>query len=231
MFAGHLAAGLALKRADKRINLGYLFFAALFLDFLLGIFVLLGLEQVIVPENYSKLHYLRFVFPYSHGLLATLFWSLGAFIIAQYVFRNKEDRLKMGLIIALAVFSHFFLDWLVHVPEMPVIGIGSSQLGLGLWNNLSLALGFEAILVFIGLAIYQSSNLNPNKKTRYGVSLLVAFSLLMTVLGQAFNDQAPPSMGAAISWIIQPLVIAGFAYYLDKNFNSLIERRKNNERN
>ncbi|HHO55261.1 MAG TPA: hypothetical protein ENK21_02655 [Trueperaceae bacterium] len=216
MFAGHLAAGLALKKADKRINLGYLFFAALFLDFLLGIFVLLGLEQIIVPENFSELHYLRFVFPYSHGFLATIIWSLCAFIMAQFIFRKRNNRTRAGLIMAVAVFSHFFLDWLVHIPELPILGIGSSQIGLGLWNNLGLSLALEAFLVLIGLGIYQFSNPSPNAKTRYGVSILVLFVLLMTVLGQALSNKAPPTLGASISWIGQTLFIAGIAYWLDR---------------
>ena len=47
MLAGHFAAGLVLKQADKKINLAYFLFAASFLDFLLGILVLLGLEKII----------------------------------------------------------------------------------------------------------------------------------------------------------------------------------------
>ena len=76
MFVGHLGVGLTLKKIEPKINLGILFFASLFIDFLLGLFVLAGLEQVIVPNAYSQLHYLNFSFPYSHGLLAVVIWSL-----------------------------------------------------------------------------------------------------------------------------------------------------------
>ena len=55
MLIGHLGVGLALKKTEPKINVGWLFFMALFFDFLLGIFVLLGLEQVQIPENYDEL--------------------------------------------------------------------------------------------------------------------------------------------------------------------------------
>lgn len=72
MFVGHLGVALGLKRAEPRLNLGLLCFATLLLDFLLGLFVLLGIEQVHVPATYAALHYLTFTFPFSHGLLAHL---------------------------------------------------------------------------------------------------------------------------------------------------------------
>ena len=75
MFVGHLGVGLGLKKVEPEVNLGLLFFATLLLDFLLGIFVLMGIEQVHVPADYASLHYLMFTFPYSHGLLASLIWA------------------------------------------------------------------------------------------------------------------------------------------------------------
>ena len=63
MFVGHLGAALALKRADRRINLGTLLFAAMLFDLLLWIFVMLGIESVVVPPGFSTRHYLTFVFP------------------------------------------------------------------------------------------------------------------------------------------------------------------------
>ena len=77
MFAGHLATGLVLKKMERRINLGWLFFAALAYDSLLVIFTLLGLEQI-HTEGYAQTHYLTFTFPYSHGLAASVVWSLPA---------------------------------------------------------------------------------------------------------------------------------------------------------
>jgi hypothetical protein len=75
MFAGHVGAAMAIARAEKRVNLGIFVFAALFLDFVLWLLVLLGWESVSIPANFNTTHQPEFIFPYSHGLLASIVWS------------------------------------------------------------------------------------------------------------------------------------------------------------
>jgi hypothetical protein len=221
MFAGHLAAGLALKKAEPRVNLGVLFFAALFSDLLLGLFVLLGIEQVHTPANFADIHYLTFTFPYSHGLLASLLWSLLVFLIAYQLGRtNGRPQGRVGLVIALAVFSHFVLDWIVHVPELPLLGETSPKLGLGLWNQLGIALALETLLVIGGLALYFQAVKPRRRVTRYGLVLLMLLVTVATVAGQAFSTTPPPATGAALSWIIQPIILGGVAYWLDHKPNA-----------
>ncbi|MEZ4712933.1 MAG: hypothetical protein R3A44_37435 [Caldilineaceae bacterium] len=217
MFAGHLAAGLALKQVDKRVNVGWLFFASLFADFLLGLFVLSGLEQVHIPPNFQEIHYLTFTFPYSHGLAATLLWSLLAFVIARQLWPAKgAQRNRIGVVIALAVFSHFVLDWIVHVPEMPLLSEDSLKLGLSLWNHLAVALTLEALLVLGGLILYFQAVKPTRRLTQYGVPLLMIMVTLATVAGQALSNTPPPATAAALSWITQPIVLGGIAYWLDR---------------
>lgn len=95
MFAGHLAAGLVLKKMERRLNLGWLFFAALFHDFLLGILVLSGLEQIHIPTDFAQTHYLTFTFPYSHGLVASIIWS--ALVFDAYVAAEHGDASGLAL--------------------------------------------------------------------------------------------------------------------------------------
>jgi len=66
VFAGHVGAALIVKRAAPGVGLGKLVAGALLLDSLLGVFVLAGLEQVKIPDDYPTLHYLQFDFPVSH---------------------------------------------------------------------------------------------------------------------------------------------------------------------
>lgn len=82
MFAGHVGAGLAIGRLERRINIGVLIFAAVLLDFVLWLFVLFGWESVRIPANYAATHQPEFVFPYSHGLLAAIAWSALAGAVA-----------------------------------------------------------------------------------------------------------------------------------------------------
>ena len=81
MFAGHIGTALAIGRAERAVNVGVFIAAALLLDFLLWLFVLLGWESVAIPANFANAHQPEFVFPYSHGLLASLIWSALAAIV------------------------------------------------------------------------------------------------------------------------------------------------------
>ena len=105
-----------------------LFFASLLLDFLLGVFYWLGLEQASIPAHYENAHSIIFSFPYSHGLLAGLLWSVLVVLLARYLWQ-KEDRTRIGIIFGLAVLSHLILDFIVHMPELPVFGSNSYKLG------------------------------------------------------------------------------------------------------
>jgi hypothetical protein len=75
MFAGHMGVGLALGRAERRVNVGLFIAAGFLLDMLLWLFVLLGWETVRLPADFARTHQPEFIFPYSHGLLAALGWS------------------------------------------------------------------------------------------------------------------------------------------------------------
>jgi len=218
MFAGHLAVGLVLKKIDHRINLAWLFFATLFHDFLLGIFTLLGLEQILIPTNYAQVHYLMFDFRYSHSLIASILWSLLGFGITYVVLHKwtNKERVQASIAIALSVFSHFVLDWIVHVPDLPLLGADSPKLGLGLWENLPLALALETILVLIGFIFYLTTIKPKSNLARYGLGGLLLFVTVMTIMGMWFATTPPPMMGAAMSWIFQPFLICGLAYWFDK---------------
>jgi len=51
MFVGHYAAGLALKKYEKRASLGVLFLAVQFVDILFFPFVLLGIERINIKNR------------------------------------------------------------------------------------------------------------------------------------------------------------------------------------
>jgi hypothetical protein len=220
MFAGHLAAGLVLKKMERRINLAWLFFAALFHDFLLGIFTLLGVERIVIPANYAQAHYMSFDFRYSHTLTASFVWSLLGFVVTYAVLSKwtSRERVQAGVAIGLTVFSHFVLDWIVHVPDLPLLGADMFKIGLGLWRNLGFALAFEVALVVFGFVHYLVVIKPKSNLSRYGLGGLLLFTTAMTVMGMWFATTPPPTMGAAMSWILQPFLICGLAYWFDKSF-------------
>jgi hypothetical protein len=216
MGPGHLGVGLALKRADRRLNAGWLVFAAYLLDFLLGVFVLMGVEQVHVPADLATRHYLRYTFPWSHGLVASLGWSAAAALLTLAIVSGSAARRRLAaLTIGAAVFSHFVLDWLVHVPELPIAGPSSPKIGLGLWNHLPVALGVEAALVIAGLALYLSTGTAKTPVGRYGMVLFVTAITAMMLVGQATLVAAPPPASLAIGWILQSIGLSLVVYWLD----------------
>jgi len=75
MFAGHVGVALGASKAAPRVNVGWLVFAAMLADFLLGIFSALGLEHFSPAPDFADQHYFLFDFPYSHSLLALVVWG------------------------------------------------------------------------------------------------------------------------------------------------------------
>ncbi len=215
MFVGHLGVGLAMKKADQRINLGLLFFAAMWLDVLLWIFVLLGVEQVIVPPNFPELHYLTFSFPYSHSLVGTFVWSGLAFGIAKYVlFREKDWATRAGWVVAIAVFSHFVLDFLSHVPDLPIFD-DAFKIGFGLNGNIWVELSVEVLIAAIGLVVYWRSAPDASRAAKYELMALLAFLSVLTA-GGAMSPTAPLPIEAAVSALVMIPLVSGIAFRLDR---------------
>ena len=208
MFAGHVGAALAIGRAERRVNAGALVFAALLLDFLLWLFILLGWESATIPADYARTHLVAFVFPYSHGLVAAIAWSAFAGACMFVLHPGSIDaRRRLGLFVAAAVFSHWLLDALVHVPEMPLVGSGPAKLGLGLWQNMPLALGVEGLVLVAGFWLFVTGR-QLSKARTVGLGVLATLLLAFTVVGMTVAP-APPSVDAmALSSLITVTVVS-----------------------
>ena len=73
MFIGHFAVGFAAKRFAPRTNLALLIAAAVFLDILWPIFVLLGWERVRIDPGNTRFTPLAFTYyPWSHSLVMSI---------------------------------------------------------------------------------------------------------------------------------------------------------------
>jgi hypothetical protein len=211
MGIGHAAIALGASRAEPRINVGLLIFAAFLADFLLGIFAAFGLEQAHVPPNFATRHYLTFTFPYSHGMVSLLLW--GILLGGLFCWLDRRDRTRAFLVVAALVFSHFLLDALVHVPELPLLGENSPKIGLALWNHLPLELTLETLMAIAGLAIYW--RLGGSRVSRWGIAI---FTLVLTALTwtQLFITRPPSPSQLIPNWIIAPLVFAAIPFAFDR---------------
>jgi hypothetical protein len=146
---------LAAGRAERQVNVGVFVAAALLLDMLLWLFVLVGVESVTIPVSFPKTHQAQFVFPFSRGLLASIGWSIlagGAAYTAASGERVRRQRI--ALFIGAVVFSDWILDALVHRPELPLVGAASPVVGLALWNHLTVSLILESGMLICGLVLF-----------------------------------------------------------------------------
>jgi hypothetical protein len=222
MFAGHVGAGLLLGRGARAVNAGVFIAAALLPDLLLWMFVLLGWEDAFVPPDFRLTHQARFVFPWSHGLLASATWALLAATVAWLLLRLRRSGrapdpqpLRAAALVAAAVMSHWLLDALVHAPELPVAGPGSAKLGLGLWQHMGVALALESLLVVAGLWLYLRGS-GWSRARMIALSVLCLVLLAFTILGLTVAPPPPSVAAMAASSLITLVVVCGLALWLGR---------------
>lgn len=204
MFVGHYGASFLAKRADRTIPLWLLFIAVQLLDVLWAPFVLLGIEKVRIVPGITKASPLDLYYmPYTHGLLTAIGWSIVLGVVYQLIARPSTAR--SSLIVALAVFSHWVLDLLVHRPDLPLYD-NSAKVGLGLWNAPAVELPLEALILLGGMWLYLRDNSSHAKRT-------YVFGLVLVVLQVvSFFSPPPPTVTAVastaiVSYIVFALVI------------------------
>jgi len=151
VFVGHYGVSFAAKKSDASVPLWVLFVAVQLLDFAWAPLVLLGVEKVRIAPGFTRTNALDLYYmPYTHNLVAALLWSAAAFAIYRLAARGGNTA---ALVVAAAVFSHWVLDFVVHVPDLPLYD-DTAKVGLGLWNWPATALGLEAVVLFAGMWLY-----------------------------------------------------------------------------
>ena len=128
MYAGHFAAGLAIKAREPRAPTWALLFGIGFVDVLFGLFVPLGLERVTLTPGQSPGFRLDFI-DWSHSLAMALLWAV-LFALA-FLRRGTAVAVWCGV----AVFSHFVLDWLMHPGDLALWPHAAGHVGLGIWTR------------------------------------------------------------------------------------------------
>jgi hypothetical protein len=170
MLIGHYGPALVLQRIRPSIPLWVLFIATQAVDILWGVFVLTGVEHARVVPGFTESNPLDlYDMPYSHGLLANAAWSVG-FALVWRALRPPQRRRGEALIVGLAVASHFVLDLLVHVRDLPVVGTNGAVWGLGLWRHRELALLVECAVFVAAALVWRQApqNRGPRAATMLG---------------------------------------------------------------
>ena len=188
MFLGHFAVGFAAKRAAPRSSLATMFAAACFLDLLWPLFVLLGIESFRIVPGETVLTPLAFDhYPWSHSLVMAIAWGL---VFGVVVARWGSGALGAGLA-GLAVVSHWALDYIAHVPDLPLAPSGGVKVGMGLWNQPAIEIPLEVGLYVAGVALYAAGTKARDKIGSIGLWSLVGGLALL----YAANLLGPPPPG------------------------------------
>ena len=213
MFIGHFAVAVAAKPATPSTSLGTLFFACEWVDLVWPAFLLAGLERVEIRPGVTVFSPLDFVYyPWTHSLVMGVVWAAG-FGLLYFVVRKQRQA---ACILALVVLSHWFLDLLVHRPDLPLAPAAESRWGLGLWNSIPATLLVEGGLFGAAVAFYMRRTRALDRIGRWGLGGLIVF-LALAYLGAAFGP--PPSSVETIAWagLAAGALTAFLGYWVDRH--------------
>lgn len=211
MFIGHYSAAFVAATHPKAPSLPVLVAAAQLVDIAFFSFLLVGVEAMSVRPGLTAMNPMDLhTMPYTHSLIGGALWAL-AFGAVIYFTRYS---LIAGAIAAAVVLSHWFLDLLVHAPDLTIAG-GPPKLGLGLWNVPAVAMPLELLLTFGTLWYLVRRNNLQARTLQIGVFAAVLLGL------QLFNwfGPAPTRVDAALS------LSALFAYFLFIGLAWWVDRR------
>jgi len=180
MLVGHYGPAFALKRAEKSVPLWVFFVAVQWMDILWAGFVGVGIERFRVVPGFTATNALDLYYmPITHSLpgAALLSVVLGGVVAGFY----RKNRRRILLVVALAVFSHWLIDLIVHVPDL-ALWDDSYKVGFGLWNYFGIALALEFAFLLAGA--WYNSQILPSARPRGDVALwlFVAFMMALHVV-------------------------------------------------
>ncbi|MEM1133352.1 MAG: hypothetical protein AAGH53_10470 [Pseudomonadota bacterium] len=195
MFIGHyapafVAAAIAARDdqgTQRRVGLGTMFIAAQLVDYGFFGLALAGIEKMRISPGIAVMNAMDlYYYPYTHSLVGALLWAAGFGLIIMLLGGNRRG----ALLAALVVVSHWFLDLVVHVPDLTLYG-DEPKLGLGLWNHPVVVIPLELALCF-GALLYYIMTTRPNQagaKRTWIAPLVLAVTLLALQLYDWFGPE------------------------------------------
>jgi membrane-bound metal-dependent hydrolase YbcI (DUF457 family) len=217
VFVGHYGPSFFGKALRKPIPLWVLFIAVQWLDVVWSILVLLGIEKVRIAPGITKTSPLDLYYmPYTHSLPAAVLWSVAVGFV--YFLVRRADGRAAAVIVGAAVFSHWLLDFVVHLPDLPIYD-DTLKVGLGLWNYPAIALGLEMAFLFGGMYLYFAADASGKRSRRRG---MVLFGFVMLAVQSLVFFGPPPASdhSVAITAILSYIVFAAVAGWLDARGSS-----------
>jgi hypothetical protein len=194
MFAGHYGVSFAAKPLAPSVPLWIWFLAVQWMDVVWSVLVLLGVEKVRIVPGFTQANALDLYYmPYTHGLPGSIVLSLllGA-IVAAFTPGNRATTLAL---VAAASFSHWVLDLIVHVADLPLYD-DTAKVGFGLWRHVALSFPLELIFLGLGAWLYARATTFRGANGRY---VYWGFVIVLAVLQVYANFGPPPSSPDAMA--------------------------------
>ena len=212
MFVGHYGVAFGARPATPPVPLWVYFIAVQWLDVVWSILVLFGVEKMHIVPGFTEANpYDLYYMPYTHGLPGAIVLSLlfGA-VVAALVPRR---RAAVFLTIAAAAFSHWILDLVVHVPDLPLYD-NSDKVGLGLWRHVAISFPLEIVVLVAGAWIFARALPPASRRGHIALRSFVALLVLVQVYAN-FGPPPPSETAMAIMALLLYLVLAALAAGLE----------------
>src|SRR6185295_10264453 len=119
MFIGHYAPAFVAATSRRSPRLGTLFVAAQLIDISFFSLLLLDVEHLRLVPGATKMNPMDlYDMPWDHSLLGAAGWALGFALLLRLASRSWAA----SAIGAAVVLSHWFIDLLVHRPDLTLAG-------------------------------------------------------------------------------------------------------------
>lgn len=215
MFIGHFGVGFAGKKFGKSASLGTYFMAAQWIDLIWPILLLLGIEKAEIKPGISAVSPINFTYyPFTHSLFGVIVWAV-LFGMVYFLIKKKS---KTAIILGLIVVSHWFLDLLVHIPDLQIFPGYNLKVGLGFWNSFTATVLIEGLIFALGVFLYFQTT---KARNRVGIYSLVGLIIFLVIMYAANLIGPPPSSIEAVGIVgnAQWLIVL-WGYWIDKNRES-----------
>ena len=219
MFIGHFAPALVAAARPRAAGLGTLFIAAQLVDIGFAALLIPGIEAMRIVPGITAMNPMDlYHMPYTHSLLGALIWA-GIFGSLVW-FATKRKEAAIGA--ALVVVSHWFVDLIVHIPDLTLYG-APPKLGLGLWNQPMIAMPLEILFIGAALVYYARRTQSPAGDRR--LWLLAALLALFQAIDWFGPKEPAYSLAIPATMLLAYALLAGAAAWAGSH-RRLIDRAR-----
>jgi hypothetical protein len=187
MIAGHFGFAAMVKARERTVPLWALMLATVWLDIVFIPLLVMHVESVQPLAPHPVYGGVIIHADWTHSLIGMLAISA----LLGVAFLPKWGR-RVATVVGLVAASHWFLDLLVHRPDMPILpgNLGHLPLmGMGLWTHPGVSACLELLLILVGALLYWNAGKyvarQAGQRTKWAAisaSLIVLFGVLVLVM-------------------------------------------------